>query len=40
MIADELRRQADAFVELQDLLPDIGRLKTPGAAPNARVFDQ
>lgn len=27
MIADELRRQADAFVELQDLLPDIGRPK-------------
>ena len=24
-IADELRRQADAFVELQDLLPEIGR---------------
>ena len=26
-IADELRRQADAFVELQDLLPEIGRPK-------------
>ena len=40
MIADELRRQSDDFVELQDLLPDIGRARTPGAAPNARVFDQ
>ena len=27
-IADELRRQADAFVELQDLLPEIGRSKS------------
>lgn len=27
MIADELRRQADAFVELQDLLAEIGRPK-------------
>ncbi|KQW83837.1 LabA-like NYN domain-containing protein [Brevundimonas sp. Root1279] len=26
-IADELRRQADAFVDLQDLLPEIGRQK-------------
>ena len=26
-IADELRRQADAFVELNDLLPEIGRVK-------------
>jgi uncharacterized LabA/DUF88 family protein len=25
MIADELRRQADAFVELEDLKPAIGR---------------
>ena len=39
-IADELRRQADAFVELQDLLPEIGRSRTPGAAPNSRAFDQ
>lgn len=28
MIADELRRQADAFVELNDLLPEIGRART------------
>lgn len=26
-IADELRRQADAFMDLQDLLPEIGRQK-------------
>jgi hypothetical protein len=25
MIADELRRQADTFVELQDLMPQIAR---------------
>ena len=30
-IADELRRQADAFVELNDLLPEIGRPR--GASP-------
>jgi len=24
-IADELRRQADGFVELADLLPEVGR---------------
>ncbi|HYD29040.1 NYN domain-containing protein [Brevundimonas sp.] len=39
-IADELRRQADAFVELNDLLPEIGRPRVAGAAPNSRVFDQ
>ena len=39
-IADELRRQADAFVELNDLLPEIARPRTPGASPSARVFDQ
>jgi len=39
-IADELRRQADAFVELETLLPEIGRPRVPGAAPNSRVFEQ
>ena len=39
-IADELRRQADAFVELQDLLPEIGRPRPPVASPSARVFGQ
>ncbi len=28
MVADELRRQADAFLELQDLQPDIERLNS------------
>ncbi|MCK8783566.1 NYN domain-containing protein [Roseomonas sp. NAR14] len=28
MIADELRRQADSFVELQDLVPEISRRQT------------
>lgn len=39
-IADELRRQADSFVDLNDLLPEIGRPRVAGAAPNSRVFDQ
>jgi uncharacterized LabA/DUF88 family protein len=30
-IADELRRQADAFVDLSDLLPEIGRPRAPAA---------
>ena len=30
-IADELRRQADAFVELADLLPEIGRPRAGSA---------
>ena len=28
-IADELRRQADVFVDLESLLPEIGRPRTP-----------
>ena len=39
-IADELRRQADSFVDLNDLLPEIGRPRVAGATPNSRVFDQ
>jgi len=38
MVADELRRQADVFVELSDLTPDIARQhapKAPGATPSA-----
>ncbi len=27
MVADELRRQADYFMELQDLQPDIARIR-------------
>jgi uncharacterized LabA/DUF88 family protein len=29
MVADELRREADTFVELQDLIPDIQRAHAP-----------
>jgi uncharacterized LabA/DUF88 family protein len=38
MVADELRRQADVFVELADLTPEIARQHTPkqhGATPTA-----
>ncbi|QQQ18945.1 NYN domain-containing protein [Brevundimonas vitis] len=38
-IADELRRQADVFVELNDLLPDISRPRPAPAAPSARNFE-
>lgn len=34
MIADELRRQADAFVELHDLAPQIARAQREPAAAN------
>jgi uncharacterized LabA/DUF88 family protein len=39
-IADELRRQADAFVELETLLPEIARPRAPSTAPNARTFER
>ena len=39
-IADELRRQADVFVELETLLPEIGRPRTSSAAPGARTFER
>jgi hypothetical protein len=35
MVADELRRQADNFIELQDLMPHIARARIEGAAPMA-----
>jgi len=38
-IADELRRQADAFVELTDLLPDIGRPRAATSQTTSRVFE-
>ncbi|WP_426051483.1 NYN domain-containing protein [Brevundimonas sp. SL161] len=38
MIADELRRQADDFVELVDLLQDYGRPRTPATTPTVRTF--
>ena len=40
MIADELRRQADDFVELVDLLQDYGRPRTPATTPTVRTFDR
>src|SRR5580692_10394465 len=33
MVADELRRQADNFIELQDLMPHISRARVEGQAP-------
>ncbi len=33
MVADELRRQADNFIELQDLMPHIARARDPNAPP-------
>lgn len=33
MVADELRRQADNFIELQDLMPHIARARDPNAQP-------
>jgi len=33
MVADELRRQADNFIELQDLMPHIARARDPNAVP-------
>jgi uncharacterized LabA/DUF88 family protein len=39
MVADELRRQADFFIELQDLEPDIARVNAPRSAP-APAYDE
>src|ERR1700733_2826064 len=33
MVADELRRQADNFIELQDLMSHIARARVEGAVP-------
>jgi uncharacterized LabA/DUF88 family protein len=38
-IADELRRQADVFVELNDLLPDISRPRTTPTPSSSRSFE-
>lgn len=35
MVADELRRQADNFIELADLMPHIARARDPNAAAAA-----
>ncbi len=40
MIADELRRQADAFIELTDLLQDYGRPRGSPAQPSVRTFER
>jgi uncharacterized LabA/DUF88 family protein len=34
MVADELRRQADNFIELQDLAGEIARAHHPRAQPS------
>jgi uncharacterized LabA/DUF88 family protein len=40
MVADELRRQADVFVELQDLIPDIQRTHAPKSElPNRNIYE-
>ena len=36
MAADELRRQADTFIELEDLIDDIGRSHDGQSGPNRR----
>jgi uncharacterized LabA/DUF88 family protein len=38
MIADELRRQADVFIDLRELQPKISR-DPPGPAPRERRYD-
>ena len=40
MVADELRRQADHFVELQDLEPEIARVNAPRSAAAADFDDE
>lgn len=40
MIADELRRQADAYIDLADRLDDWGRPRTPSPTPTVRTFDE
>ena len=39
MVADELRRQADFFIELQDIEPDIAR-EGRNAAPDGNLQDE
>jgi uncharacterized LabA/DUF88 family protein len=40
MIADELRRQADAYIDLADRLDDWGRPKAISPTPSVRTFDE
>ena len=37
MVADELRRQADAFIELDPLAPEIARTREPAATPRTAL---
>lgn len=40
MIADELRRQADDYIDLADRLDDWGRPRSPAPTPSVRTFDR
>jgi uncharacterized LabA/DUF88 family protein len=40
MVADELRRQADTFVDLSDLVPLVGRPARPPPAARVGAFDR
>ncbi|MFO1057785.1 MAG: NYN domain-containing protein [Dongiaceae bacterium] len=37
MVADELRRQADVFIELDTLAPEIARTREPAATPRTAL---
>lgn len=37
-IADELRRQADDFIELAELIAEFGRPRAPSTSPSVRTF--
>jgi uncharacterized LabA/DUF88 family protein len=39
MIPDELRRQADDFIDLADRLEDWGRPRSPSPTPTVRTFE-
>ena len=40
MIADDLRRQADNYIDLADRIGDWTRPRSPTTAPSARTFDR
>lgn len=40
MIADELRRQADDYIDLADKIGDWTRPRTPATTPSVRTFDK
>ena len=39
MIADELRRQADAYIDMADRLDDWTRPRSPSPSPSVRTFE-